>query len=148
MNIYVSVRGQSLYLNSTVDEIVEGSANFARIHFDLDADWNDLTTFAQFSQGSNAYNVYLDEENCVYLPPEVESGHCYLMLYGVSGNGTARIITAPSGALRLNISPNRLIADASSTDISQSLYDQLVSMVNQFINNTATVAETRDYLDI
>lgn len=81
--------------------------------------------FAQFRQNGVAYNSYLDEENSAYLPTEIGEGTCTMMLYGSGGEviGTTNYIT-------FTIDKNILISDASSTDISESLYQQLVTKIN------------------
>ena len=68
MRVYIDVVGQKLKIAINKKDFVSGSQNFVKFAFSLDADWDELTVFAQFQQDSNTYNVYLDENNCVYLP--------------------------------------------------------------------------------
>lgn len=108
-------------------EIIEGTVEFVKFNFNLTDDWNNLKIFAQFQQGGKAYNNFLDENGSVFLPPEIHAGVCFLILYG-SGNTTI----ATTNCLTLVIGKNLLIKDASSTEISKSLYDQLIDEFNKF----------------
>ena len=125
MSILVNVVGQKMYVSSTMDGIVAGSQNFVKFRFNLTDDWDGLMTFAQFRQGGVAYNQYLDEENSVFLPAEIGMGTCTLMLYG-----TGDTVIGTTNYLTLKVDKNILVSDATSTEISQSLYDQLVAKVN------------------
>ena len=127
MNIYINVVNQTLHITSSTEYIVEGSQNFVRFRFGLDESWGTLTTFAQFAQNGVAYNVYLDEDNCVYLPSEIRGGKCTLMLYG-TGRGN---VIATTNYLTLTINGSIMVTDAQSTDITPSLYAQLVEQVVQ-----------------
>lgn len=125
MNVTVDVQGQKLRVLQNKKEFVAGSQKFVRFEFTLDEDWNHLLKFAQFRQNGVAYNQYLDEENGAYLPAEIGEGTCTMMLYGSGGEviGTTNYVT-------FTIDKNNLISDASSTEISESLYQQLVTKIN------------------
>ena len=125
MSILVNVVNQKMYVSSTMEGIVAGSQQFVKFRFNLSEEWDGLMTFAQFRQNGVAYNQYLDEENSAYLPPEIGVGTCTLMLYG-SHNTTI----GTTNYLTLKINENILVSDASSTDISESLYNQLVTKIN------------------
>lgn len=126
MSILVHVVNQKMHASSNVDGLVAGSQHFVKFKFNLSEEWNGLTVFAQFRQGTRAYNQYLDEENCVYLPAEIGVGACTMMLYG---NHDTTIGT--TNYLTFKIGDNHFVSDAMSTDISQSLYDQLVNKINE-----------------
>lgn len=137
MSILVNVVCQKMYVSSTADELVAGSQQFVKFKFNLSSEWDGLMTFAQFRQGANAYNLYLDEDNSVCLPPEIGVGTCTMMLYG-SHNTTI----GTTNYLTFKIGPNNLVSDAESTDISQSLYDQLVTKINALTSwNGQSVAD-------
>lgn len=125
-------------ISSSFCGVVSGSQEFVKFKFILGEEWDGLLTFAQFSQDGVAYNAYLDEDNCVFLPPEIHGGICTLMLYGADGT-----IKATTNYLTLKVESSALISDASSTDISQSLYDQLVERINRIIDITDS-----DYNDL
>ena len=131
MDILVTVKHQKLKITSNYKPIVGGSQKFVRFAFTLDEDWKELTVFAQFTQNGIAYNQYLNDDNCCYLPSEIVEGKCTLMLYGTGGEtiGTSNYET-------LSIDRNILVADAQSTEISQSLYQQLVNIVNNYTMST------------
>lgn len=125
MSIIVNVVNQKLSITSTFDNIVSGSQGFVKFRFNLSNDWDGLMPFAQFAQNGVAYNQYLDSDNCVTLPGEIGAGTCTMMLYGSAG--TKR---ATTNYLTLKIDKDILVQDANSTEISQSLYDQLVALVD------------------
>lgn len=126
-----------MYASSAVGSIVSGSQQFVRFKFNLGEEWNGLLTFAQFMQNGVAYNQYLDDENSVCLPSEIAAGTCTLMLYG-SNDGTI----GTTNYLTLKIDENILVSDASSTDISESLYNQLVTKINAMTSwNGQSVAD-------
>ena len=129
MDILIHVNKQRLKLPKSLNNFVSGTQQFIRFIFDLSSDWDNLRTFAQFIQNGTAYSVYLDENNSVYLPSEIQAGKCTLMLYG-----TGDTIRATTDYISLDITPNILVQNASSTEITQSLYDQLVLMVNEVLD--------------
>ena len=81
MDILVTVKHQKLKITSNYKPIVGGSQKFVRFAFTLDEDWKELTVFAQFTQNGIAYNQYLNDDNCCYLPSEIVEGKCTLMLH-------------------------------------------------------------------
>lgn len=135
MDIEIKVVGQQLRTDTNLRTFVTGSQNFVRFMFDLPHEWDDLLVFAQFAQNGNGYNQYLDEENCVYLPPDIESGTCTLTLYGSGGE-----VIATTNYLTLTINEHNLVVDIESTDISQSLYLQLVNLVTNSMSMSSDVA--------
>ena len=129
MDILVNVVNQKLKMSTNLKSIIDGTQQFVRFVFNLGSDWDELTSFAQFCQNGVAYNQYLDSDNCAYLPAEIGVGTCTMMLYGTNGAtiGTTNYLT-------FTIDDNILIADARSTEISQSLYQQLVTRVDAILN--------------
>lgn len=137
MSILVNVVNQKMYVSSNADGLVAGSQQFVKFKFNLSDEWNGLMVFAQFRQGVNAYNQYLDKDGCAYLPSEIGVGTCTLMLYGSHDTtiGTTNYLT-------LKINENNLVSDAGSTDISESLYNQLVTKINALTSwNGQSVAD-------
>lgn len=130
MTILINVINQELRLATPFKSIISGTQQFIKFKFTLDEIWKSVTPFAQFVQGGTAYNVYLDDENSCYLPTEIRAGQFTLMLYG---SGRTKIGT--TNYLTIKVTQNNYIGDAQSTEISQSLYDQLVDKVDDFINN-------------
>lgn len=136
MEIVVDVIHQKMHASITKD-IAAGSQRFVKFKFNLDKEWNGLKIFAQFRQGNAAYNDFLDDENCVYLPQEIQAGCCYLMLYGSNDS-----IIGTVCPLALTINDNKLISNAESIEITESLYNQLITefmrlehQVSDFTNN-------------
>lgn len=139
MDILIGVMGQRLFLPSCdTNQITEGSQNFVRFTFILDDSWNELKAFAQFRQNGSAYNIYLDDNNSVFLPPEIKAGTCKLMLYG-----TKDTTIGTTNELTLKIDQCHMVSDAESTEITESLYNQLVTAV-QNIEDKMNDLETVD----
>lgn len=128
MDILVNVANQKLKIATNLKSLVAGTQEFVRFVFNLTGDWDGLLTFAQFTQNGVSYNQYLDDDNSAYLPSEIGVGTCTLMLYG-SNDRTI----ATTNYLTLFIDENILVGDAQSTEISESLYNQLVTKVNTLL---------------
>ncbi len=141
MDILVNVANQKLKIATNLKSLVSGTQEFVRFVFNLTGDWDNLVTFAQFRQNGIAYNQYLDDDKSAYLPAEIGTGTCTMMLYG-SNNNTI----ATTNYLVLSLDENILVTDANSTEISQSLYNQLVTKVNTLTTwneqNSAELIET------
>ena len=124
MDILVNVINQKLKTKANTKRLVSGTQKFIRFKFSLDDAWDGLSVFAQFIQNGKAYNDYLDENNSVYLPPEIKDGKFDVLLYG-SGSNTI----ATTNYLTFEVDKNILISDAQSTEITESLYNKLVNIV-------------------
>ena len=144
MEINIRVEGQRLRIESNYKRLVFGTQKFIKIIFDFSDDWDGLTTFAQFVQDGEDYNVFLDDEGSVFLPSDIKPGKCDMILYG-TGNGD---VVATSNSIAFLIDDNHMIIDESSIDITPTLYEQLVAKVNEVTNNIATAEEIRTYLSI
>ena len=148
MEIQIKVVNQNLKVTTNSRDIVEGSQNFVAFKFILDDSWAGLLPFAQFTQNGNAYNVYLNDDNIAYLPPEIKAGKVTLMLYGSSGT-----VKGLTNVLEFNIIKNHFIGDSQSVEITQSLYDQLIKKVNTVLDipdsdyNDLIVQSITNYLD-
>ena len=135
MILKIQVRGQ--VMKPLIKNVLANhSQEFSRFVFFLSDDWDGLTTFAQFRQGDAAYNVYLDSENACYLPPEIAAGKVSLMLYG-----TGEEVIGTTNAITMCVSDNKYVSDAQSTEITESLYQQLVNEVRAVIPSGGTVGQ-------
>ena len=147
MDILVNVSNQKLKIATNLKSLVAGTQEFVRFVFNLTGDWDNLMTFAQFRQDGVAYNQYLDDDKSAYLPAEIGTGTCTLMLYGSNEN-----TIATTNYLTLSIDENILVNDAQSTEISTSLYNQLVSKVNNVLTwneqNSADLIKTDKELQL
>lgn len=142
MDVYVKVVNQTMKIITNLKSFVEDSQQFVRFHFDLPEDWDDLLVFVQFAQNGNAYNLYLDDEDCVYLPPEIVAGYCTMLLYGSNED-----VRATTNYLTLRINENILVSDADSVEMTTSLYDQMIASVKKLIGHpfkASTVSEMTD----
>ena len=138
MTILVNVVNQQLKLATSFQKLVEGTQNFIHFKFVLDGDWKELRCFAQFIQNGIAYNVYLDDDDVADLPPEIVNGKFTLMLYGngeTDGNNK-KYIVGTSNYLTLTVEKNILKEGTESTEISPTLYQQLVNIVNSYTTST------------
>lgn len=147
MDILVNVSNQKLKIATNLKSLVAGTQEFVRFVFNLTGDWDNLLTFAQFRQNGVAYNQYLDDDKSAFLPSEIGTGTCTLMLYG-SNDKTI----ATTNYLTLSIDENILVGDAESTEISTSLYNQLVTKVNTLLTwneqNSADLIKTDKELQL
>lgn len=146
MEIHVTVDGQRMTFEDSGYRFAPRTQKFIKYKFDLSEDWSPLTVFAQFTQGENSYNSYLDYDDCVYLPSEITAGECYMMLYGTGANE----VRGTTNAIRMCITEDRFVEDAQSTVITQSLYDQLIAQLQDYLTteHVASVAEVKEALGI
>lgn len=128
MEIIVDVIGQKIKLPTNLKDYVDGSQNFVRFIFNLPSEWDNLKTFAQFNQNGTTYEVYLDEDNSVYLPPEIVSGTCTLTLYGSNG-----MTAGTTNSTNLRIAKGAII-DSEKFGVTETLYHQLVTQFMEFWN--------------
>ena len=133
MMINIKVLGQQLIVCqpdslNKFNNLIAGTQKFIKFKFELDDSWQDLIIFAQFTQNNNSFDVYLDENNCVYLPGEIQQGKCSLILYGVKEE-----IIAISDCLSFKIKKNCLNNNSNNIEITESLYNQLVNKIDNFI---------------
>lgn len=139
MDVLVNVSNQKLKVATNLKNFVAGTQEFVKFVFNMSSDWDNLTVFAQFMQNGTAYNQYLDDDNAAYLPSEICAGKCTMMLYGSKDT-----TIATTNYLTLTIDESALVQDAESTEISQSLYDQLVSKVEEAVSKSS---EAVSYVD-
>ena len=125
MDILVDVVNQRLQTATNLTSFIAGTQEFIRFVFNLDDDWDNLLTFAQFTQDGESYNQYLDNDNGAYLPSEIGVGTCTLSLYGSADNKRAT-----TNFLTLKIEENNFVEDGNSTSITLSLYEQLANEVH------------------
>ena len=85
----------------------------------------------------------LDEDKSVYMPHEITTGKCTITI-----SGTANGVIATTDHISIDIHDNILTSGEESTEITESLYEQLVDKVNNYRPDFATVSETRSYLGI
>ncbi len=97
---------------------------FVKFDFSFSSDWDNLLTFAQFTQGDESYNVYLDGNKSVCLPAEIKDGLVSLTLCGTKGE-----VKATTSTLNFTINRTKLKSDGKSTEITKSLYQQLVDRI-------------------
>ncbi len=129
--ININVDNQRMMRVSSNYKIVSGSQKFVRLHFTLDADWENLTVFAQFAQDGYAYNQYLDENYDAFLPSEIDVGEFRVSLYG-----TGDSVIGTSNCLIFNVEKSEFIADTNSTEIEPSLHSQMIAELELKVNQS------------
>ena len=72
MNVIV-VNGTQARTFDGVEPFVTGQSNFDKVEFRFDNAWDGMTKVAQFVQGSNMYNVAVENNECI-CPSELVKG--------------------------------------------------------------------------
>lgn len=139
MDILVNVANQKIKMATNLKKLIAGTQEFIRFKYNFTGEWDELTVFAQFIQNGVAYNQLLDSENCAYLPAEIGAGTVTMMLYGSGGN-----TIATTNYLTLVLDANIFVQDAQSTEITQSLYQQLVNTVKSYTTSTERLQKQID----
>lgn len=125
MDILVNIVNQKLKIAANQKTLVEGTQKFIRFIFILPVEWKDLVVFAQFKQNDVGYNIFLDEYNAAYLPPEIVTGTCVLTIYGTRDD-----VVAVSDSVELSITRSGIVHDTQNTEISKSLYAQIMDRID------------------
>lgn len=136
MDIFCTVEGQRLTINTPMRHFPRSSEEFVRFLFTFTEDWDGLLTFAQFRQGGNYTNRYLDTVTvtedgvtstypAVTLPGWPKAGPLTMTLMA-HGNGT---VIGTTNFVMLHVDPTGYIDDAEVSDMDETLYQQLVNRV-------------------
>lgn len=147
-DIKMRVEGQKLKFVSPTRHFPKGSNDFVRFLFDISDDWDGLMNFVQFRQGAMSSNEYLDfvtvtedgvpkDYAFVCLPQWLRPGPATMVLFG-TGNET---MVGTTNYAILHIDDNGFIPDAETSDMSETLYQQLI---NRMIVYESTHASKQD----
>ena len=96
MNVIV-VNGTQARTFDGVEPFVTGQSNFDKVGFRFDNAWDGMTKIAQFVQGSNRYNVAVENNECI-CPSELVKGCVFVRVRGYSATdviATANEIQIP-----------------------------------------------------
>lgn len=152
MDIYCSVIGQKLRIDTPLRHYPQNSDDFVRFLFTLSSDWDGLMTYAQFRQGDKHSEVYLTdvtiehgESTVTYkaatLPDWLQPGLASMLLYG-TGRETV-IGTTNYVVICIDATGYRGIAKTS--DMDETLYQQIINRIIQLEaiigSQSATVAD-------
>lgn len=144
MNITINVVGQKMTTNYT--KIVEGSQNFVKFTFNLPDEWKEINPSACFCQGDKLVKVLLDTNNSVFLPSQITSGKCELMLYGAKENGESGDIIGTSNSIVLQIDSAHSVEWAEDIEYVESQYagwvDRILSDAKAEIMNVQETINT------
>ena len=146
MDILINVVDQKLRTTTNNRRLVAGTQEYIRFVFGLPDDWVDLIIFAQFTQNGVSYNKFLKEDKSVTLPAEISDGEFELALQGNKGD-----VIAKSFPLLFEVELDPITSDASSTEITKSLYDQMLELWGIEPTGSlrvATVGEVKTYLGL
>ena len=138
MTIIINVIGQQMAVKGHKVPLAPHSENFIKLTFSLSSEWKNFKTFAQFRQSNNPpVNVYLDESNSVYVPREIKAGNFTVMLYGAGES-----IIGTTNYLIFDMVDNCFSADAIETDLTPTLYQQLINEFKSYLASTKANAES------
>lgn len=138
MTIIINVIGQQMAVKGHKVPLAPHSENFIKLTFSLPSEWENFKTFAQFRQSNNSpINVYLDESNSVYVPREIKAGNFTVMLYGAGES-----IIGTTNCLIFDMVDNCFSTDAIETDLTPTLYQQLLNEFKGYLASTKADAES------
>lgn len=138
MTIIINVIDQQMAVKGHKVPLAPHSENFIKLTFLLSSGWKNFKTFAQFRQSNNPpVNVYLDESNSVYVPREIKAGNFTVMLYGAGES-----IIGTTNCLIFDMVDNCFSADAIETDLTPTLYQQLLNEFKSYLASTKANAES------
>ena len=138
MTIIINVIGQQIAVKGHKVPLAPHSENFIKLTFSLSSEWKNFKTFAQFRQSNNPpVNVYLDESNSVYVPREIKAGNFTVMLYGAGES-----IIGTTNCLIFDMVDNCFSADAIETDLTPTLYQQLLNEFKSYLASTKANSES------
>ena len=138
MTIIINVIGQQIAVKGHKVPLAPHSENFIKLTFLLSSEWKNFKTFAQFRQSNNPpVNVYLDESNSVYVPREIKAGNFTVMLYGAGES-----IIGTTNCLIFDMVDNCFSADAIETDLTPTLYQQLLNEFKSYLASTKVNSES------
>ena len=145
MNVFCTVEGQKLSIVTPLRHFAQGSDDFVKFLFTFSEDWNGLMTFAQFRQNNNIVNKYMSNETVddvtyktVTLPSGWEPGPLTMTLYG-TGRET---VVGTTNYVLMMIDETGFVADGVTSEIVETLYEQLV---NRFIQYEWCYDIVKDY---
>ena len=154
MDVFCEVNGQRLTVLTKPRRYVAGSENFVKLRFSLSEDWDGMTVFAQFRQGSRTSEAFLIKEAVasgehkgdwmtVAMPGWPQPGRCCMTLCGV-GHGNA---VATTNCVELLIDCNCNVTDALETAVPESLYQQIMDRLTTLaVTVDAKADENRTYM--
>ena len=138
MTIIIDVTDQQMAVKGHKVPLAPHSENFIKLTFLLSSEWKNFKTFAQFRQSNNPpVNVYLDESNSVYVPREIKAGNFTVMLYGAGES-----IIGTTNCLIFDMVDNCFSADAIETDLTPTLYQQLLNEFKSYLASTKANSES------
>ena len=138
MTIIIDVTDQQIAVKGHKVPLAPHSKNFIKLTFLLSSEWKNFKTFAQFRQSNNPpVNVYLDESNSVYVPREIKAGNFTVMLYGAGES-----IIGTTNCLIFDMVDNCFSADAIETDLTPTLYQQLLNEFKSYLASTKVNSES------
>ena len=139
MEINIRVHGQDMEIRDGMrPSLAPYSQEFIRLNFSLSNEWYGLKTFCQFNQNSldKPINVYLDSGNSAYVPEAIRPGRFSIMLYGVKD-----VVIGTTHALQFTMVRNGYVSDATETELTESLYQQLIDDFKQYLADTTAQAD-------
>lgn len=123
MNVIV-VNGTQARAFDGVEPFVTGQSNFDKIEFRFDNAWDGMTKVAQFVQGSNMYNVAVENNECI-CPSELVKGCVFVRVRGYS----ATDVIATANEIQIPVEQGFESGGVPSVPPAPDLYSKLVAKV-------------------
>lgn len=119
------VIGQSIIPDGLQDKVASDSVEFVNVEFTFSEEWQGLSKFVQFTQHGKTYDIDMNGENIVEVPPEIKNGICEISVFGV--NGAVRGTTIP---YKVNVFKSGYVDNAEHlVEPTPTLFAQLIGRI-------------------
>ena len=138
MNIIV-VNGTQARMFDGVEPFVTGQSNFDKVEFRFDNVWDGMTKVAQFVQGSNRYNVAVENNECI-CPSELVKGCVFVRVRGYS----ATDVIATANEIQIPVEQGFESGGVPPVPPTPDLYSKLVEKVQIEVDEAKKYAENAE----
>lgn len=123
----IVVQGDQMYFYSKPNPIPSGQVEFSVVEFQFSPEWLGFDNkIAQFRQGSNIYNVAIQEDKC-NPPSELLPGYCQLRIKGYSEDA----VIATANELLIPVAQGFESGGITPVPPTPDLYQQLIEQFGQ-----------------
>ena len=129
MNVIV-VNGTQARMFDGVEPFVTGQSNFDKVKFRFDSAWDGMTKIAQFAQGSNRYNVAVENNECI-CPSELVEGCVFVRVRGYS----ATDVIATANEIQIPVEQGFEFGGVPPVPPTPDLYQKLLGAVQDQIGD-------------
>ena len=135
MNVIV-VNGTQARTFDGVEPFVTGQSNFDKVEFRFDNAWDGMTKVAQFVQGSNMYNVAVENNECI-CPSELVKGCVFVRVRGYS----ATDVIATASEIQIPVEQGFEPGGVPPVPPTPDLYSKLVAKVQMEVDAAKASAD-------